>query len=84
MKTFIIDSQKFSSRETFYDEASRVFGFPEYFGRNLDALYDSLGDIGEPFSIIWKDSHKAEKELGDFFFDSSEIFMETAECFEKT
>lgn len=42
---------------------TRVFSFPEYFGRNLDALYECLTDIGEPMEIIWKNSQKSKMEF---------------------
>ena len=28
-----------------HDYLKMIFGFPEYYGRNLDALYDCLGDL---------------------------------------
>jgi len=32
--------------------AAQAFGFPSYYGRNLDALYDCLGDIFEETAIV--------------------------------
>lgn len=63
MKQYIIDGNNFTGVESFYDEVCRVFSFPEYFGRNLDALYDSLSDIGEPMEITWKNSQKSKMEF---------------------
>jgi RNAse (barnase) inhibitor barstar len=77
MKTFLLDASRFSTRDGFYDEVSAVFGFPDYFGRNLDALADCLGDIEKPFRIVYEGAAKSETELGDFFFGVVEIFAET-------
>lgn len=63
MKQYIIDGNNFTGVESFYDEVCRVFSFPESFGRNLDALYDSLSDIGEPMEITWKNSLKSKMEF---------------------
>ena len=30
-----------------HDYLKMIFGFPEYYGKNLDALYDCLGDLGD-------------------------------------
>lgn len=37
---------------------AQAFGFPEYFGMNLDALVDSLRDveIDTPATIVWDDA----------------------------
>lgn len=45
MKHFTIDVSKMVSREAMYDELVLVFNFSEYFGRNLDALAECLGDL---------------------------------------
>jgi RNAse (barnase) inhibitor barstar len=40
--------------ESFYDEISRALSFPDYFGRNLDALQDMLSDLDWiPFQHIF-------------------------------
>jgi ribonuclease inhibitor len=65
MRQYVIDGNNFNGVSTFYDEVSKVFSFPDYFGRNLDALYDSLSDIGEPVEIIWKNSQKSKEEFSN-------------------
>jgi hypothetical protein len=52
--------QHITSLEQFYDEISRQLHLPAHFGRNLDALYDSLsGDVSGPFEIVWRDTELA-------------------------
>lgn len=65
MKTYILDGNAFHDAESFYDTATDVFGLPACFGRNLDALSDCLGEIGEPFEIVWENSAKSQRELGN-------------------
>lgn len=44
--------QPFDSRDAFYTEIAAKLGFPDYFGRNLDALWDCLRAIKEPTAMI--------------------------------
>lgn len=32
-----------------------VLGFPDYYGRNLDALWDCLTDLTAPTALVWED-----------------------------
>ena len=45
---YTIDALKLNDRDSAHDYLAEVFEFPEYYGKNLDALYDCLGDISEP------------------------------------
>ncbi|MFZ4461635.1 MAG: barstar family protein [Patescibacteria group bacterium] len=63
MRSYTIDGNNFNGVETFYDEITSVFAFPDYFGRNLDAVYDCLTDIGDDVEIIWLNSVKSKEEL---------------------
>lgn len=56
MRTYVLDASEFSTADAFYDAASRTFSFPEYFGRNLDALSDCLSDVPTPARVVWKKS----------------------------
>lgn len=42
MKTIVIDGSYMTDKETAYAYLSKRLGFPPYFGKNLDALYDML------------------------------------------
>ncbi len=48
-----------------YDIFARDLALPKHFGRNLDALWDSLtGDVKGPFAIAVEDAPALEKALG--------------------
>jgi ribonuclease inhibitor len=56
------------SLEEFYGEIARKLRFPDYFGRNLDALWDVLTtDIKGPVELAWEDSEVSEKSMGEDF-----------------
>ncbi|MBQ6240366.1 MAG: barstar family protein [Firmicutes bacterium] len=53
MKTIILPAARLNDDPHPY--LAEVFGFPSWYGRNLDALYDLLTDICEPTSVyFWK------------------------------
>jgi len=41
-----------SSTDDFYRELADALGWPGYFGRNLDALWDCLTDLTDPTAVI--------------------------------
>lgn len=51
MKTIEINLGNVRTREEFHEEVSQKLNFPDYYGRNLDAMYDCLTDIMEPVEI---------------------------------
>jgi RNAse (barnase) inhibitor barstar len=40
-----IDGTRIRSKGEFYDAVAAALSFPDWFGRNLDALYDCLRDL---------------------------------------
>jgi RNAse (barnase) inhibitor barstar len=57
-----LDTRHVASFEEFYDELAIAWGLPDWFGRNLDALFDVLGDLAvQPTVIVWD----GLKELAD-------------------
>lgn len=47
MRKIILDLRNVKTQDDVHAYISRCFAFPAYYGRNLDALYDCLTDIGE-------------------------------------
>lgn len=52
MKKLTIDFRKIKDRESAQEYLSRKKQFPEYYGKNLDALHDVLTSINEKTRII--------------------------------
>jgi ribonuclease inhibitor len=54
--------------DEFYGEIAKKLRFPDYFGRNLDALWDVLTtDIKGPVELAWEDSDVSKKSMGKDF-----------------
>ncbi len=52
MDTVFIDCGPILEPQGLHDALSHAFSFPDYYGKNLDALYDCLTDIEEPTRLI--------------------------------
>jgi hypothetical protein len=40
-----MDGSRIRGKDDFYDAVAAALSFPDWFGRNLDALHDCLGDL---------------------------------------
>lgn len=47
MKKVVIDCEKLRQKEQAHLYLAEVFDFPDYYGKNLDALFDCLTELGE-------------------------------------
>ena len=63
MKRIELDFSKCTDRSEVHAYLKEQFGFPEHYGNNLDALYDSLGDIAEDLNIIFMRSDEMDRLL---------------------
>ena len=45
MKTIQIETRKINDWGTFHDVFAQAFGFPDFYGRNMDAWIDCMSDI---------------------------------------
>ncbi|SFJ13686.1 ribonuclease inhibitor [Kaistella treverensis] len=84
MKTIYIDFSQIGDYEEFYEQLKEKLELPEFFGDNLDALYDSLTgfvemplhiefvnmgvDQLEDFEDLLTTLEDADEELEDFSF----------------
>ncbi|POZ61771.1 barstar family protein [Chromobacterium alticapitis] len=81
MSVIVCELRGIRSLEQLFDELSRQLRLPAHFGRNLDALYDSLSqDVAGPFELVWRDTDEAKLALGaDLYATILEILEAVAE-----
>lgn len=60
MKRIVLDLRALDSREAVHDCLQAKLGLPAYYGRNLDALHDCLGDMREDVEIVLHTPEKLE------------------------
>ena len=61
-----LDGEKITNRQTLHDTISSSLDLPEWYGRNLDALYDCLTEIQEETEIWLLNEASLEKNLGSY------------------
>ncbi len=51
MKKITLDFENISNKEEIHKYLAEKFEFPDYYGGNLDALFECLTDIAEPTAV---------------------------------
>ncbi|GGP27476.1 barstar family protein [Silvimonas amylolytica] len=69
------------SLDDVYDQFAAQLALPDYFGRNLDALYDVLSaEVQGPLKIIWQDAGAAASAMGKKHYAAViEVFNDVGE-----
>ena len=63
----IIDGTTINSEEDLHDFFAKSFSLPDWYGRNLDALWDVLtGMVDMPLTIIWRNSEISKQRLANY------------------
>ena len=63
-----LQGKAIQSLDEFYSEIARKLRLPNYFGRNLDALWDVLTtDVKGPVELVWEDTEVSKKPMGKDF-----------------
>lgn len=52
MKTVHVDASQIADWPSFHDCFANAFGFPEFFGRNMNAWIDCMTNLDEEFSTV--------------------------------
>lgn len=77
MRYYILFGECFSSRDDTYVYLRRVFSFPDTFGNNLDALWDSLTDLkGSEIQIV--NARHIIEQMGDYGMKILNVFGDLA------
>jgi ribonuclease inhibitor len=76
----LIDGKKILTVEQLHHALKESLQLPEYYGENLNALWDCLTAWVEfPLKIRWENFEKSREFLGDFADDLLELFQEAEE-----
>lgn len=77
MNIVILDSEEFSSIDELHMVLKAKLQLPEYYGKNLDALWDCLtGWIDLPMTIEWIGYEKSKKKIGEYAEKLLKLFKE--------
>ncbi len=66
MKKITIDCLEISDKEELHNTLAKELKFPDWYGENLDALYDCLTSIFEETTIIIENFSSLEKRLESY------------------
>ncbi len=64
--TVTLDCRTITSREQLHDTLAALLALPEYYGRNLNALYDLLTERGEPTVLRLLHRQALREPLGGY------------------
>lgn len=66
MRKIQIPGDQFSTEEELHEFVQEQFNFPNYYGKNLDALYDALSEMSEKTQVTVSSSIADEENLGEY------------------
>ena len=79
MKQITLNGKKMTDKESAHKYIASKLGFPEYYGKNLDALADCISEFCLDKYIRFNHFDEAEKNLGEYASSILEVFKDTAE-----
>lgn len=79
MEIIILDGLKMIGRENAHSYLKKVMRLPEYYGKNLDALSDVLGEFGRDVTIILQHASFLRNEPTGYGGRIVEVFRAAAE-----
>ena len=62
----ILDGKAMTDRTAAHSHLAERLSLPAWYGRNLDALYDALTEIGTDTELILEDPAAVEAQLGKY------------------
>ena len=72
----ILDARKLGEKEQAHQYLKTVFSFPDYYGCNLDALNDCLGERRERELIVIQDAGAFVQECGPYGLKLLQVFFD--------
>jgi ribonuclease inhibitor len=65
-KRLFLNARRMTTRESAHAHIKARLRLPEWYGNNLDALHDCLGEIGEPTRITVRFAPLLAQQLGEY------------------
>lgn len=78
MRTIVIDGGMMFTREAAHDYLSMRLGLPDYYGRNLDALFDALSERSDSTRLVIYRRWELEEALGAYGSSLLEAIQDAA------
>ena len=72
----LLNGRKFTTRERAHTILKEQFQLDDYYGKNLDALWDLLSEKTVPTVILLVNSEDLERHLGDYGRDLIELLKD--------
>jgi len=86
VRNIYLDFSKCTTRRELHEELAAKFAFPEYYGHNLDALWDCLTDLDSEDITVkimnTPDSETVEEDVLSYFLLILKVFAEASETLE--
>ncbi|NLB79239.1 MAG: barstar family protein [Clostridiaceae bacterium] len=79
MKTIVIDGKFMTSKKKAHEYLAKRLSFPDYYGKNLDALHDCLLDISTPTNIVFYNKKYLDIILNSYAHIMLKTFMHASE-----
>lgn len=79
MRLVLLDGARMRDKASFHEALKAAFGFPDYYGRNLDALHDCLSEQRD-VQVCFSDHRAMLEKLGEYGQTALEILMEASKA----
>jgi len=66
MRIIILDGTRFTDRKSTHNYLHSALQLPDWYGRNLDALADCIGEWRSDTLLILQHPEAVERQLGDY------------------
>ncbi len=77
---YIIDLKGINNREELHSRLAEILKLPDYYGKNLDAFYDSMSERRKPEILTFTNLSSLSGELKDYFQRMKEVLTDLREC----
>lgn len=78
-KRVTLSGNKMLTKDAMHTYLARKLKFPSYYGKNLDALHDCLGEISHPLHVTVTYTERLKEKLGDYGEAFLQVLKDAAE-----